>query len=285
MSILIGLVVLLAVVSNSLYVVNERERAVLLKFGEVVSTDIEPGLHFKIPIVNDVRRFESRLITLDSSPQRYLTAEKKALIVDSFVKWQVADAGKYYTATGGDEFSANSLLASRVDNGLRNKFGERTVYEVVSGERDSLMAEITKELDDIALNELGIHVLDVRVKGIDLPPEVSNAVYSRMSTEREREARDHRSRGRELAEGIEADADRQNTVIEANAYREAQQIRGEGDAVAAEIYANAFNQDQEFYTFYRSIAAYKSSFAGKEDLLVIDPESDFFRYLKNPTGK
>ena len=285
MSILIGLVVLVAVVSNALYVVNERERAVLLKFGEVVSTDIQPGLHFKIPIVNDVRRFESRLITLDSSPQRYLTAEKKALIVDSFVKWQVADAGKYYTATGGDEFSANSLLASRVDNGLRNKFGERTVYEVVSGERDALMAEITEELDRIALNELGIHVLDVRVKGIDLPPEVSNAVYARMSTEREREARDHRSRGRELAEGIEADADRQNTVIEANAYREAQQIRGEGDAVAAEIYANAFSQDQEFYTFYRSIAAYKSSFAGKEDLLVIDPESDFFRYLKNPTGK
>ena len=284
MSILIGLVVLLAIVSNSLYVVNERERAVLLKFGEVVSTDIEPGLHFKIPVVNDVRRFESRLITLDSSPQRYLTAEKKALIVDSFVKWRVADAGKYYTATGGDEFSANSLLASRVDNGLRNKFGERTVYEVVSGERDALMAEITKELDDIALNELGIHVLDVRVKGIDLPPEVSNAVYTRMSTEREREARDHRSRGRELAEGIEADADRQKTVIEANAYREAEQIRGEGDAIAAEVYANAFNQDPEFYAFYRSISAYKSSFAGKEDLLVIDPESDFFRYLKNPSG-
>ena len=284
-SILIGLVVLVAVVSNALYVVNERERAVLLKFGEVVATDIEPGLHFKIPIVNDVRRFESRLITLDSSPQRYLTAEKKALIVDSFVKWQVADAGKYYTATGGDEFSANSLLASRVDNGLRNKFGERTVYEVVSGERDALMSEITEELDRIALSELGIHVLDVRVKGIDLPPEVSNAVYARMSTEREREARDHRSRGRELAEGIEADADRQNTVIEANAYREAQQIRGEGDAIAAEIYANAFNQDQEFYAFYRSISAYQSSFAGKEDLLVIDPESDFFRYLKNPTGK
>ena len=285
MSILIGLVVLVAIVSNALYVVNERERAVLLKFGEVVATDIEPGLHFKIPIVNDVRRFESRLITLDSSPQRYLTAEKKALIVDSFVKWQVADAGRYYTATGGDEFSANSLLASRVDNGLRNKFGERTVYEVVSGERDALMAEITEELDGIALNELGIHVLDVRVKGIDLPPEVSNAVYTRMSTEREREARDHRSRGRELAEGIEADADRQKTVIEANAYREAEQIRGEGDAIAAEIYANAFNQDQEFYAFYRSISAYKSSFAGKEDLLVIDPESDFFRYLKNPTGK
>jgi len=285
MSILIGVVVLVAIVSNSIYVVNERERAVLLKFGEVVSTDIQPGLHFKIPVVNDVRRFESRLITLDSSPQRYLTAEKKALIVDSYVKWRVADAGRFYTATGGDEFSANSLLASRVDNGLRNKFGERTVYEVVSGERDALMAEITKELDDIALNELGIHVLDVRVKGIDLPPEVSNAVYSRMSTEREREARDHRSRGRELAEGIEADADRQKTVIEANAYREAEQIRGEGDAIAAEIYANAYNQDPEFYSFHRSIQAYKSSFAGKDDLLVIDPESDFFRYLKNPDGK
>ena len=216
----------------------------------------QPGLHFKIPVVNDVRRFESRLITLDSS-RSDISLLKKALIVDSFVKWQVADAGKYYTATGGDEFSANSLLASRVDNGLRNKFGERTVFEVVSGERDALMAEITKELDDIALNELGIHVLDVRVKGIDLPPEVSNAVYSRMSTEREREARDHRSRGRELAEGIEADADRQNTVIEANAYREAERIRGEGDAIAAEIYANAFNQDPEFYSFHRSIQAYK----------------------------
>ena len=282
MTLLIGLVVLIGIASNAIYVVNERERAVLLQFGEVVDTDIEPGLHFKMPIVNDVRRFDARLITLDSSPQRYLTSEKKALIVDSFVKWRVQDAGKFYTATGGDEFTANSLLASRVDNGLRNKFGERTVYEVVSGERDALMTEITKELDDIALSELGIHVTDVRVKGIDLPPEVSSSVYSRMSTEREREARDHRSRGRELAEGIEADADRQQTVIEANAFREAEQIRGEGDAIAAEIYANAFNQDPEFYAFYRSISAYRSSFSGKEDLLVIDPASDFFRYLNSP---
>ena len=282
MTLLIGLVVLVGIASNAIYVVNERERAVLLQFGEVVDTDIKPGLHFKMPIVNDVRRFDARLITLDSSPQRYLTAEKKALIVDSFVKWRVQDAGRFYTATGGDEFTANSLLASRVDNGLRNKFGERTVYEVVSGERDILMEEITKELDDIALGELGIHVTDVRVKGIDLPPEVSSSVYSRMSTEREREARDHRSRGRELAEGIEADADRQQTVIEANAFREAEQIRGEGDAIAAEIYANAFNQDPEFYAFYRSISAYRNSFSGKEDLLVIDPASDFFRYLNSP---
>ncbi len=284
MAILIGLVVAIGLISNSLYVVNEREKAVLLKFGEVVDTDIKPGLHFKIPVVNDVRRFESRLVTLDAAPQRYLTSEKKALIVDSFVKWRVQDAGAFYKATGGDEFTANSLLASRVDNGLRNKFGERTVFEVVSGERDALMAEITEELDRIALSELGIHVTDVRVKKIDLPPEVSSAVYSRMSTEREREARDHRARGRELAEGIEADADRQKTVIEANAYREAEQIRGEGDAIAAEIYANAFNQDPEFYAFYRSIQAYRTAFSGKEDLLVIDPESDFFRFLNDPMG-
>jgi membrane protease subunit HflC len=285
MALLIGLVVLVGIASNAIYVVNERERAVLLQFGEVVDTDIKPGLHFKLPIVNDVRRFDARLITLDSSPQRYLTAEKKALIVDSYVKWRVQDADTFYTATGGDEFTANSLLASRVDNGLRNKFGERTVYEVVSGERDALMAEITQELDGIALEELGIHVTDVRVKGIDLPPEVSNSVYSRMSTEREREARDHRSRGRELAEGIEADADRQQTVIEANAFREAEQIRGEGDAIAAEIYANAFNQDPEFYAFYRSIQAYRNSFSGKEDLLVIDPASDFFKYLNDPNAQ
>ncbi len=284
MAILIGLVVAIGLISNSIYVVNEREKAVLLKFGEVVDTDIKPGLHFKIPVVNDVRRFESRLVTLDAAPQRYLTSEKKALIVDSFVKWRVQDAGAFYKATGGDEFTANSLLASRVDNGLRNKFGERTVFEVVSGERDALMEEITEELDQIALSELGIHVTDVRVKKIDLPPEVSSAVYSRMSTEREREARDHRARGRELAEGIEADADRQKTVIEANAYREAEQIRGEGDAIAAEIYANAFNQDPEFYAFYRSIQAYRTAFSGKEDLLVIDPESDFFRFLNDPMG-
>ncbi|MGA1104680.1 MAG: protease modulator HflC [Pseudomonadales bacterium] len=284
MGVLIGLVILLGIISNAVYVVNERERAVLLKFGEVVDTDIQPGLHLKIPVVNDVRRFEARLITLDSDAQRYLTAEKKALIVDSFVKWRVADAGRYYTATGGDEFTANSLLASRVDAGLRNKFGERTVYEVVSGQRDELMAEITAELDQIALEELGIHVLDVRVKAIDLPPEVSSAVFTRMSSERERDARDLRARGRELAEGIEADADRQETVISANAYRQAQQIRGEGDAIAAEIYANAFNQDPEFYAFHRSIEAYRSSFAGKDDLLVIDPDSEFFRYLNNPSG-
>ena len=276
-------VLVLVVVSNSLYIVNERERAVLLKFGEVVATDVQPGLHFKLPIVNDVKRFEARLMTLDSRPQRYLTAEKKGLIVDSYVKWRVADVDSYYTATGGDELEANRLLTSRVDNGLRNKFGERTVYEVVSGERDELMAEIALQLDDIARRELGIEILDVRVKAVDLPPEVSNSVYSRMASEREREARELRSRGRELAEGIEADADRQKTIIEAEAYREAQAVRGEGDASAAQIYAEAFNLDPEFYSFYRSMEAYRTSFANKDDLLVIEPDSDFFRFLKDAT--
>jgi len=276
-------VLVLVVVSNSLYIVNERERAVLLKFGEVVATDVQPGLHFKLPIVNDVKRFEARLMTLDSRPQRYLTAEKKGLIVDSYVKWRVADVDSYYTATGGDELEANRLLTSRVDNGLRNKFGERTVYEVVSGERDELMAEIALQLDDIARRELGIEILDVRVKAVDLPPEVSNSVYSRMASEREREARELRSRGRELAEVIEADADRQKTIIEAEAYREAQAVRGEGDASAAQIYAEAFNLDPEFYSFYRSMEAYRTSFANKDDLLVIEPDSDFFRFLKDST--
>ena len=276
-------VIAIGIVSNSLYIVTERERAVLLKFGEVVRTDVQPGLHFKLPIVNDVKRFEARLMTLDSRPQRYLTAEKKGLIVDSYVKWRVANVDRYYTATGGDELEANRLLTSRVDNGLRNKFGERTVYEVVSGERDELMAEIRRELDSIAKQELGIEIVDVRVKAVDLPGEVSNSVYSRMASEREREARELRSRGRELAEGIEADADRQKTIIEADAYRQAQAIRGEGDAEAARIYASAFNLDPEFYAFYRSMNAYRSSFANKDDLLVIEPDSDFFRFLKDST--
>lgn len=283
---LIGfLLVVGVIISKSIFIVTEKERAILLRFGDVVRADIKPGIHFKIPFINSVKIFEGRLMTLDSIPSRYLTAEKKPLIVDSFVKWRVMDVKTYYEATGGDELNAKRTLASRVDSGLRNKFGERTMYEVVSGERDQLMNEITSEIDGIVREDLGITVLDVRIKGIDLPPEVSNSVYSRMSTEREREARDHRARGRELAEGIEADADRQQIVIEANAYRESEQIRGEGDALATEIYASAFNQDPEFYSFHRSIQAYRESFSGKDDLLVIDPDSEFFQFLKNPNGE
>ena len=285
---LMGLIGLLAVVIvgwNSFFVVNQTERAIVLQFGKVVQSDVAPGLHFKLPFVQEAQIFDGRLLTLDTATQRYLTLEKKALMVDSYAKWRVADVQRFYTATSGLRAIAEERLSRQLESGLRNEVARRTLHEVVSGERDQLMADITATLDENARRELGIEVVDVRVKAIDLPAEVNRSVFDRMSTEREREARDHRSRGRELAEGIEADADRQKTVIEANAYREAEQIRGEGDAIAAEIYANAFTQDQEFYAFYRSISAYKSSFAGKEDLLVIDPESDFFRYLKNPTGK
>lgn len=282
----LGLVLLLILAATQcLYIVSERERAVLLRFGEVVEHDVKPGIHFKLPIVNKVRIFDGRLLTLDALPQRFLTQEKKAVIVDSFVKWRVAEVEKFYTATSGDVAVAQRLLSSRVDTGLRNEFGARSMHEVVSGERDELMLELTTRLNEIARQELGIEVLDVRVKGIDLPPEVSSSVFSRMSTEREREAREHRAKGRELAEGISADADRQKVVIESEAYREAEQTRGEGDATAAAIYAKAYTRDPEFYAFYRSLNAYKDTFGGGNDLLVLDPKSDFFKYLNSSKGK
>ena len=276
---LITIFLVLLVGFQCMYIVSERERAVLLKFGEVVKTDVLPGLHFKIPFVNKVRKFDGRLLTLDSQSQRFLTLEKKAVIVDSYVKWRISSVEKYYTATSGDEFVAARLLSARVDTGLRNQFGERSMHEVVSGERDELMTELTHNLNDIAQKELGMEVLDVRVKGIDLPPEVSSSVFNRMATERDREARDHRAKGKELAEGISADADRQKTVIEAKAFRDAEKIRGEGDALAAATYAQAYNQDPEFYAFYRSLKAYKETFSNKGDILILKPDSEFFKYL------
>lgn len=282
----LGLLLLLVLVATQcLYIVSERERSVLLRFGEVVEHDVKPGLHFKLPVVNTVRIFDGRLQTLDALPQRFLTQEKKAVIVDSFVKWRIAEVEKFYTATSGDVAVAQRLLSSRVDTGLRNAFGSRSMHEVVSGERDELMTKLTTRLNTIARQELGIEVLDVRVKGIDLPPEVSSSVFSRMETERGREAREHRAKGKELAEGISADADRQKVVIESEAYREAEQIRGEGDATASAIYAKAYNRDPEFYAFYRSLTAYKETFGNGNDLMVLDPKSDFFKYLNNSKGK
>jgi membrane protease subunit HflC len=282
----LGVVLLLILAATQcLYIVSERERAVLLRFGEVVEHNVQPGLHFKLPVVNKVRIFDGRLLTLDALPQRFLTQEKKAVIVDSFVKWRVAQVERFYTATSGDVGVAQRLLSSRVDTGLRNEFGGRSMHEVVSGERDELMAELTITLNKIAREELGIEVLDVRIKGIDLPPEVSSSVFSRMSTEREREAREHRAKGRELAEGISADADRQKVVIESEAYREAEQTRGEGDAIAAATYAEAYGRDPEFYSFYRSLTAYKKTFSSGSDLLVLDPKSDFFKYLNSSKAK
>lgn len=265
---------------NCFYIVLQTEKAVLLQFGRIVEADVQPGLHVKIPYVNQVRKFDARLVTLDTPTQRFLTLEKKAVMVDSYAKWRVADAERFYTATSGVKQIADERLSRRLEAGLRDQFGKRTLHEVVSGERDALMADITQSLDRMARRELGIEVLDVRVKAIDLPREVNRSVFERMSTEREREAREHRAKGRELAEGIRADADRQRRVLLAEAYREAEETRGEGDAQAASIYAAAYSRDPEFYSFYRSLQAYRQSFSDKRDVLVLDPNSDFFRYLE-----
>ncbi|MEY3038011.1 MAG: HflC protein [Pseudomonadota bacterium] len=273
-------VVVLLVLSNSLYIIKETERGVKLQFGEVVEADLQPGLHFKIPFVNTIRKFDARVQTLDTRPQSFLTLEKKRLVVDSYVKWIISDTSKFYTATSGDSYRAADLLSTRIETSLRNQFGTRTLTEVVSGEREEVMDAVIATLSKISEEELGLRVVDVRVKRIDLPSEVSNSVYERMRTERERLARELRSRGKELAEGIRADADRQSTVILANAYRESEVTRGEGDAQAASIYANAYNKDPEFYSFYRSLMAYRESFKSGSDVLLLKPDSEFFRYLQ-----
>lgn len=280
-------VLLVVVLVQSLYIVKETERAVKLRFGKVVQFDLNPGLHFKIPVIEKIRKFDARVMTLDSRPSEYLTAEKKALVVDSYVKWRVKDVQKFYTATNGDIVRAASLLISRVDNGLRNQFGERTLTEAVSGERDELMSELTASLDQVVNQELGVEVLDVRVKRINLPDSISSKVFERMATERQRLARELRSQGKEVAEGIQADADRQKVVIEAEAYRDAQKTRGEGDAIATQIYAQAFNADRSFYEFYRSINAYKDVFKNRNDVLILSPDSEFFRFFasKNPDSQ
>ena len=276
---LVVTIVVVVVLTDTFYIVHERDRALILRFGAVSSADVEPGIHVKIPIAEEIKRFDGRILTLDSSPQRYYTVEKKPLIVDSFVKWRVGNVKKYYTATSGDELRANRLLADRVNEGLRNQIGNRDMHEVISGARDELMQELTLDLNNVMSQATGIDVIDVRVKKIELPPEVSDAVFSRMNSEREIEAKQHRATGGELALGITADADRQSVVIVAEAYRDAEKIRGDGDAEAARIYAAAYSQDPEFYAFYRSINAYVEAF-DEHSLMVIDPSSDFFKYLK-----
>lgn len=281
--ILVFLVLLLA--ANSVYVVKETEKAVKLRFGELIQDDIQPGLHFKYPLADDVRTVDGRVLTLDAQTESFFTSERKRLMVDSYAKWRVANVGDYYRATGGDELLAQNRLANRINTGLRNQFGVRTLHEVVSGERDQLMLEILTDLNETVLESLGIEVIDVRVKRIDLPDEVSEQVFRRMTAEREKEARELRAMGNEQAEIIRADADRQKTVIEANAYSESEQIRGEGDARAANIYASAFRQNPEFYAFTRSLNAYRNSFTSKGDILLVDPDSDFFRYLDSQGGE
>ena len=277
-----ALVILLAM--DSVYTVHQTERAILLRFGAVVDADVSPGLHFKLPIAEEIKKADARVLTEDASPETYFTLEKKPLIVDSFAKWRIADVERFYTATSFDETIGRRILQERVNEGLRNQISRRDMHEVVSGERDKLMLDLTNDLDTVMRRDAGIEVVDVRVKRIDLPTEVSSSVYDRMNSEREIEARLYRAQGRELALGVRADADRQTVVIEANAYKQAQEIRGDGDARAAAIYAGAYNKDPEFYEFYRSINAYAEVFQDKSDMLVLDPNSKFFKYLTGDEG-
>lgn len=286
-NIVIAVVVVLIVLllADGIFTVHETQRALVLRFGEVTKADLDPGLHFKLPIADDAKKFDGRIQTLDSPPERYFTLEKKPLMVDSFVKWRVGDVQTYYeTTSGGDEARARTLLSQRVNEGLRNQISRRDMHEVISGERDQLMADLTQQLNTEMRREVGVEVIDVRVKQIDLPPEVSSAVYERMNSEREIEAQQHRATGRELDLGIRADADRQVVVIEAEAYREAELLRGDGDAGAAAIYAGAYGADPEFYEFYRSINAYVAVFSQKGDMLILDPNSEFFKYLNSGDG-
>ena len=281
----IAVLALIILLANSLYIVTDKQTAILLRFGEIIDPKIESGLHFKIPILNTVRKFDSRVLTLDAIPQPYFTEEKKRLIVDAFVKWRISDNEQFYITSSGGQLSAlRTLLTQRVDEGLRNQFGKRTVQDVISGERDQLMKALTADLNTVANSELGVEVIDVRVKKIELPTEVNDSVYNRMRTERERLAQELRAEGNEIAEEIRANADKERTVILADAYKTAELIKGEGDAEATSTYAKAFNKDPEFYEFTRSLSAYQSTFENKSDVLLIDPESDFFKYLDSSFG-
>ena len=269
--------------SFSVFTVKEWERAVLFRLGEIVRSDYEPGLYFKVPFINNVRKFDARILTLDVEPERFLTAEKKNVIVDSFVKWRIGDVRRYYVAVLGDEMQARRRLEQIVKDGMRGEFSKRTINEVVSGERSQIMDILTGEANREA-TEIGIEIVDVRIKRIDLPAEVSSSVYRRMEAERARVAKDFRSRGFEAAERIRADADRQREIILAEAYRDAERLRGEGDARAADIYARAYRKDPEFYAFYRSLNAYQQAFGSKDDLLVLEPDSEFFEYFGSGTA-
>lgn len=266
------------------FTVGEREKAILLKFGEIVESDYKPGLHWKIPVWNNVKKFDDRILTIDSRPSSFYTGEQKDLIVDSYVKWRIADVVQYYKSTNGSERKAGELLYQVINNGLRDEFGKRTIQEVVAGERGDIM-DIMKVQAAKKAQTLGIEVIDVRIKKIELPPQVSESVYNRMRTGRERVARDIRSKGAEAAERIRADADRQSSVVVAEAYRDSEIVRGEGDAVATETYAKAFSKDREFYKFTRSLTAYKNNFSSNSDVILLQPDSEYFKYFKSSQGK
>jgi membrane protease subunit HflC len=279
---LIGLLVVLVVLSASMFTVDQRQNALVFQLGEVVSVKTKPGLYFKLPLVQNVRYFDTRILTLDSSdPERFITSEKKNVLVDSFIKWRVIDARQFYVSVGGDETRAQIRLNQTVNDGLRAEFGKRTINEVVSGRREEIMSIIRAKADTDA-RKIGVQVVDVRIKRVDLPESVSENVYRRMEAERKQVANELRSTGAAEAEKIKADADKQREVIVAEAYRDAQRVKGEGDAKASAVYAGAYGKNAEFYAFYRSMQAYRESFKSKSDVMVLDPSSDFFKYMKNP---
>lgn len=267
---------------NSIYTVNEKQRALKFQFGRVVEADLQPGLHIKLPFVQNVKYFDSRVQTVELQEESYLTSEKKSLVVDSFVKWRVRNTLEYFVTVAGVPANANSRIIQRVNNSLRDEFGKRSVKSVVSGDRALIMDIVQRAVDDEA-KEIGVEIVDVRLKRVDLDDQISESVYQRMSSERERSAKELRAQGSEEAERIRADADRQRQIILADAYRDSEVLRGEGDALATSIYASAFNKDREFYNLSRSLRAYKSTFSNKSDLLVLEPDSDFFKYFQSST--
>lgn len=274
----VGIAALLIIGMMCVFTVNETEKAIKFKLGEIVKDDYTPGLYFKWPFINNVKKFDSRIQTMDTKPERFLTAEKKNVIVDSFVKWRIGDIRKFYTVVAGDVNQANLRLDQIIKDAFRSEFGKRDIKQLVSTDR-SAIREILLKKSKVAAAALGLDIVDVQVKRIDLPSEVSSSVYRRMEAERERVAREFRSQGAEAAERIRADADRQRVVTLANAYKDAEKLRGEGDAKAAEIYARAYSADVEFYTFYRSLNAYRETFKNPDQMMVIDPDSEFFKYF------
>ncbi|WP_428354940.1 protease modulator HflC [Methyloprofundus sp.] len=277
--VLVGLGIIFTVVTMSVFTVSETEKAIKFKFGEIVESDYQPGLHFKVPVINNVKKFDSRILTLDSTPERFLTAEKKNVIVDSFVKWRIGDVTTFYTSVAGDVYQANVRLDQIIKDAFRSEFSKRDIKQLVSTDRSAVRKALIANTTEVA-SKLGIEIVDVQVKRIDLPKEVSQSVYSRMEAERERVAREFRSQGSEAAERVRADADKQKEIILANAYRDAEVTKGQGDATASEIYAQAYGEDIEFYAFYRSMAAYKETFSNSSNLMVTEPDSDFFKYFK-----
>lgn len=277
--ILIGAGVVIFLVSSCVFTVTETERAIKFRLGEVIYSDFKPGLHFKMPFINNVKKFDARIQTLDSKPERFLTSEKKNVIVDSFVKWKIADVKTFYTAVTGDISQANVRLDQIIKDAFRSEFSKRTIKQLVSTDRDIIRTALITLSSPIAV-KLGVKIVDVQVKRIDLPSDVSSSVYRRMEAERERVAREFRSQGKETAEKIRANADKKREIILANAFRDAEILRGNGDATAADIYATSYGKDLEFFTFYRSMNAYKQTFKNPDDMIILEPNSDFFKYFK-----